>query len=201
MPIARGSGCGRYTHFTAAWFARSSAISSSGYGVTTYIVEPITSGLPSCPCMMPVENVATWCSLPTLLVSICVSGENRVFARSPEGSFQSWSGSGEIRRVVGGTPATPAPGDGVESSRPPQAAKTKLIESVQIRRDIAGLRFSDTGSGHGGARADRVRIANPSHQVRRSVRELAGDIGAHREARQRRTDMTLRTAHTRDVVA
>ena len=44
-----------------------------GYGVTTYIVLPTTSGAASWPRMTPVENVHATCSDSTLSVVISAS--------------------------------------------------------------------------------------------------------------------------------
>src|SRR5438105_14745529 len=64
-----GSCFGTYFHLTGApSFVRSRAYTMSGKGVWTYIVFPITNGLPSCPRRTPVENVQA--TLRVLMLSV-----------------------------------------------------------------------------------------------------------------------------------
>ena len=72
-PGAAGMNGGAYFHFTAPCAARSSAYSSLGKGVTTYIVVPTTSGVPSCPYGLPVDQVHATRSPRTLAAVISVS--------------------------------------------------------------------------------------------------------------------------------
>src|SRR3569623_2098174 len=110
MPTERGSGCGRYSHSSAPFFVRSSAIRLFGYGVTTYIVEPTTSGLPSWPCGTPVITVDVLCRPLTFCAVSCASGEYRVFARAPAGSVHWPFGSGETVVICAGSAGAPAGG-------------------------------------------------------------------------------------------
>src|ERR1051325_7375179 len=54
---------------------------------------------------MPVDSVVDTFRPATLVVVIWASGLYRVFARSPFGSRQSWSGRGEMVRIPSGVPA------------------------------------------------------------------------------------------------
>ena len=69
-----------------------------GKGVTRYMVEPTTSGWPSCPCSTPVEKVQATLRFLAFSLVISVSGLYRVPAKSRPGSVHS--------------PGLPAPGCG-----------------------------------------------------------------------------------------
>ncbi len=76
--IASGDWFGTYFQICGApAFERSSAYTMFGKDVLTYITLPTTSGLPSWPRSVPVENDQTGRSSPTLAVVICLSGLNR----------------------------------------------------------------------------------------------------------------------------
>src|SRR6185503_20569751 len=71
-PIAACAFSGRYFHLSGKpGCVRSIAYATFGYGVTTYIVFPTTSGCPSCPRSTPVENVHDTCSLAAFAGVIC----------------------------------------------------------------------------------------------------------------------------------
>src|SRR3954466_8911876 len=80
MPCALACGFGSNFHFTFAVFGwrRSNAYTVLGYGVTTYMVSPMTSGAASCPLSIPVGKLNASFSEATLVVVIWSSGLNRV---------------------------------------------------------------------------------------------------------------------------
>lgn len=63
-----------------------------------------------------------------------------------------------------------------------------------MRGDVARVGLADAEARHDGSRLDRLRIADPAHEVLRVVSERAGDEGAAREARERRTDRAAPSA-------
>src|ERR1041385_6753688 len=71
-----------------------------GNGVTTYIMLFTTSGLPSCPCSTPVENVLAALSCATLAAVICASEEKRDMARSPLGVVHSLPAGAAMARAA-----------------------------------------------------------------------------------------------------
>src|SRR3954462_1373639 len=79
-PCDCAAGLGSYFHFSAPLFARSSAYRMLGYGVTTYIVLPTTSGAASCPRLMPVEKVHATFSFLTFSAVISFRPLKRVLA-------------------------------------------------------------------------------------------------------------------------
>src|ERR1044072_3533010 len=90
-----------------------------GNGVTTYIMLFTTSGLPSCPCSTPVENVLVPLSCATLAAVICASEEKRDMARSPLGVVHSLPAGAAMACAVavagaarGGGPGARARGGG-----------------------------------------------------------------------------------------
>src|SRR6476619_5608505 len=76
--IASGDWFGTYFQICGApGFDRSRAYTMFGNEVLTYITFPTTSGLPSWPRSVPVENDQIGRSSPTLAVVICLSGLKR----------------------------------------------------------------------------------------------------------------------------
>src|SRR5437764_1309949 len=85
-PCAVVSGFGLYIHFTVApGLERSNAYRRFGYGVTTYMVLPTTSGAASCPRCTPVAKVHAGFSDATLLALISFSPLKRELAKSLAG--------------------------------------------------------------------------------------------------------------------
>lgn len=81
---------------------------------------------------------------------------------------------------------------------PPPVRSAQL---VQVGGDVARLLLVEPDRGHRGAGRERARILHPAHQVLRRVRGAAADVGAQREAIERRADHAAGAAHARDVVA
>src|SRR5947208_9831659 len=132
MPCALACGFGSNFHFTFAVFGwrRSNAYTVLGYGVTTYMVSPMTSGAASWPLSIPVGKLNASFSEPTLLALICASGLKRV----PCGSWPTTGHSPEA------ADAAVAGGDGVAASTAPQpvnaSARRPYAARVRCDRDV-----------------------------------------------------------------
>ena len=81
------------------------------------------------------------------------------------------------------------------------AARTSLPQRVQIRRHVARRTLRDAKVGHRRTRLDRLGRLDPSDEIVRRVRRFASYEGATREVGEWRTRQSLRTAHSRHVVA
>ena len=160
-----------------------------GNGVTTYIVLPTTSGWPSCPCAMPVENVVTTCRFihvgggdrveRAVAEVAVVAGRHPPFGperRRDQTHRRRRPGHGAAGRR-GPPPVAPAP-DG--SSRPGRgnstAATIRDVSAVPVVMMAASI--------DGEIDLYRVRRSDSRSQAANSTRPPAARISAGRDPHQ-----------------
>lgn len=74
-------------------------------------------------------------------------------------------------------------------------------QSVEIGRHVKRLLLGDAEIGHGRARPQGGRVAQPGHEIGRPVRQMAGDVALLRVVVEGRAHHGSRVAHAGDAVA
>src|SRR6185295_13340206 len=74
-------------------------------------------------------------------------------------------------------------------------------EGIEVGSDVPHVALGHTQHRHGRSRLNRLGIADPAHQVVRSVEEPASESGPASDAVEGRADLAARSRHARNAVA
>src|SRR6185437_10859201 len=78
--------------------------------------------------------------------------------------------------------------------------RARLLQGVQIGRDVASFPLAYAHRRHDVLRVDGVRVLDPGHQVGRRVPLASADVEAARERLEGRPDLARRARHAGDLV-